>query len=74
MKSHLKPLARAANVAQVVFCHLDQILLTFGLPSIHYQDLIMKDPANIPGCSAIVDSIEKQWAKADQDVFIAAVI
>ena len=32
------------------------------------------DPVNIPGCSAIIDSIKKQWAKADQDVFIAAII
>ena len=34
----------------------------------------MDDPANAIGCTAIIDSIEKRWAKADQDVFIAAVI
>ena len=33
-----------------------------------------KDPANVLGCSAILDSIEKRWAKADQDIFITAVI
>ena len=60
MKSHLEPLARAANVAQAAFCYLDQILLMFGSLSIHYQDLMTKDPVKIPGCSAIVDSIEKQ--------------
>jgi hypothetical protein len=53
---------------------LDQILLTFGSLSIYYKDIKSKDPANEPGCTAILDSIEKRWAKADQDVFIAAVI
>lgn len=53
---------------------MDQILLTFGSLSIYYQDLKLKDPANIPGCTAILDSIEKRWAKADQDVFVAAVL
>lgn len=61
-------------MAQAAFCRLDQILLTFGSLSIHYTDLKAKDPANIPGCMAILDSIEKQWAKADQDAFITVVI
>ena len=46
----------------------------FGSLSIYYQSIKTKDPANIPGCTAIIDSIEKRWAKADQDVFIAAII
>lgn len=53
---------------------MDQILLTFGSLSIYYTDLKEKDPADAPGCTAILESIEKRWAKADQDVFIAAVI
>ena len=53
---------------------MDQILLTFGSLSIYYQSVRTEDDANIPGCTAILDSIEKRWAKADQDVFIAAVI
>ena len=65
---------RAANVAQAAFCRLDQILLTFGSLSIYYQSVRTEDDANIPGCTAILDSIKKWWAKADQDVFIAAVI
>jgi len=40
----------------------------------YYQDIKTKDAANIPGCTAILDSIEKRWAKADQDVFVAAII
>ena len=71
---HLEPLARAANVAQAAFCRLDQILLTFGSLSIYYTDIKAKDPANSLGCTAILESIEKRWAKTDQDVFIAAVI
>ena len=58
----------------MAFCHLDQILLTFGALSIYYQEIRTEDLANIPGCTAILESIEKQWAKADQEVFIAAVI
>lgn len=55
---------------------MDQILLTFGSLFIYYTEIIEKDPepANVLGCTAILDSIEKRWAKADQDVFIAAVI
>jgi hypothetical protein len=58
----------------VAFCCLKQILLTFSSLSLYYQDVRTEDDANIPGCTAILDSIEKWWAKADQDVFIAAVI
>jgi hypothetical protein len=53
---------------------LDQILLTFGSLFIYYREIKAKDPANDLGCTAILDSIEKRWAKSDQDVFIAAVI
>ena len=53
---------------------MDQILLTFGSLTMYYQDAMTQDAANIPGCTAILDSIEKRWAKADQDVFVAAVI
>ena len=74
LKTHLEPLARAANLAQAAFCQLDQILLTFGSLCMHYDNLRNKDPADRPGCTAIIDSIEKCWAKADQDIFIAAVI
>ncbi len=53
---------------------MDQILLTFGSLTIYYQDIKTEDSANIPGCTAILDSIEKLWAKADQDVFVATVL
>ena len=53
---------------------LDQILLTFGSLCMHFNNLRNQDPGDYAGCTAIIDSIEKHWAKADQDVFIAAVI
>jgi len=34
----------------------------------------MDDPDDQPGCAAIIDSIERRWAKSDQDIFLAAVI
>ena len=40
----------------------------------HYDALRNQDPADYAGCTAVIDSIEKRWAKADQDVFIAAVV
>jgi hAT family C-terminal dimerisation region len=42
----------------------------------HYSRLRTNDPSpdNHMGCTAIIDSIEKRWAKAEQEVFIAAVV
>jgi len=34
----------------------------------------MKDPEDLVGCQAIIDSLERRWSKADQEIFIAAVI
>jgi len=34
----------------------------------------MKDPEDLPGCQAIISSLEQRWSKADQEIFIAAVI
>jgi hypothetical protein len=34
----------------------------------------MTDPEDLPGCKAIIDSLERRWSKADQEIFIAAVI
>jgi hypothetical protein len=72
MKRHLEPLAIAANITQASFCRIDQVLLTFGFLVMQYRALT--DPDDLIGCNAIINSIEQRWAKADQDVFIAAVI
>jgi hypothetical protein len=34
----------------------------------------MTDPDDLPGCQAIIESIERRWAKSDQEIFIAAMI
>ena len=65
-------MAEAANIIQAAFCRLDTVLLTFGYLIVSYK--AMKDPDDLPGVQAIIKSIEKRWAKADQEIFIAAMI
>jgi hypothetical protein len=62
----------AANVIQSFRCRLDQVLLTFGYLVMQYRE--MTDPDNRRGAQVIMNSIEKRWAAADQEIFIAAVI
>lgn len=69
---HLCPLAIAANVVQATHCRLDTVLLTFGSLYLTYSTHYI-DPNDEGPCQAILKSIEKRWAKADQDLFIAAV-
>lgn len=71
---HLRPLAIAVNVVQAAFCRIDQVLLTFGYLTMNYKTMMANDPDNIEGPTAIISSIEKRWGKADQEVFISAVI
>lgn len=48
------------------------MILTFGYLVLQYMS--MTDPEDFPGRDAIIASLEKRWSKADQEVFIAAVI
>jgi len=72
MKSDLEPLAIAANITQAAFCRLDTVLLTFGFLVMQYQK--MMDADNLTASTSIIASLEKRWAAADQDIFIATVI
>lgn len=72
VKRHLEPLAIAANITQASFCRLDTVLLTFGFLLMQYNE--MTEPDDREGCCAIVRSLERRWAVADQEIFIAAVI
>lgn len=72
MKLHLEPLAIAANVTQAAFCRLDTVLLTFGFLTMQYQQLT--DDGDHAASISIISSLEKRWAAADQDIFIATVI
>ena len=49
LKTYLEPLARAENISQAAFCWLDQVLLTFESLCMHFNNLKVKDSADIPG-------------------------
>ncbi|KAF8587068.1 hypothetical protein K439DRAFT_1551144, partial [Ramaria rubella] len=70
MKTHLKPLAVATHIAQGSNTCLDQILLTLANL---YQIYGGMDDLEEDVCVGIQNSLEKHWAKADQDVFILAI-
>ena len=72
MERHLEPLAITANITQAAHCCLDTVLLTFGSLVARYR--VMAGPDDTTACAAILNSLEKRWLAADQDVFIAAVI
>jgi hypothetical protein len=46
----------------------------FGLLVKKYAELKLQQPEDVAACNAILDSLEKRWSNADQDVFIAAVL
>lgn len=71
MKQYLEPLAIATNVTQSSFCTLDDVLLTFGRLHLTFTELKETDEI---ARRAVLASLEKRWSKADQAVFIAAVI
>ena len=68
----LRPLAIAANITQSSFCRIDDVLITFGYLTMHYS--AMDDHEDQVGRDSILASIERRWAKTDQEIFIAAVI
>ncbi|EKM56581.1 uncharacterized protein PHACADRAFT_207792 [Phanerochaete carnosa HHB-10118-sp] len=70
--SHLRPLAIAVNIAQASHICLDQILLIFALLWLRYNELLSQDDASVH--LEMTKAIEARWSKADQDVFITALI
>ncbi|EIW73939.1 hypothetical protein CONPUDRAFT_78412 [Coniophora puteana RWD-64-598 SS2] len=71
---HLEPLAIAANITQAAQCHLYTVLLMFGYLIKKYRKLLSSDPEGNKACTAIISSIEAHWSRADQELFIAAII
>lgn len=53
---------------------MDDVLLTFGWLVMEYAVMEEETPEDQEALNVLIDSIELRWAKADQDVFIAAVI
>ncbi|CDO76574.1 hypothetical protein BN946_scf184831.g10 [Trametes cinnabarina] len=73
IKLHLEPFAIAVNLAQAAHCRLDQVLLIFGF-LYHRFSRLPSDIDDEESSSAVLKSLEDRWSKADQSVFVAAVI
>lgn len=77
MKEHLEPLAIASNVTQAGDTRCDHVLMLLGRLYKVYNELRSRDCLVTGGnneshpVTSIIKSIEKRWAKADQDLFIA---
>lgn len=72
MIQHLRPLAIAANVLQTTHCRLDQVLIVLG--ALHYEYSLLVDQESVLVKEALLSSISRRWEKADQPIYIAAVI
>lgn len=62
----------AANITQADNARLDSVLLTFAFLYHHFDQL--SDPDDESVREAVTGTIDERWMKADQDVFIAAMI
>ncbi|THH07907.1 hypothetical protein EW145_g3063 [Phellinidium pouzarii] len=76
IKEYLQPLAIAANVAHAANTRCDHVLLMLAKLYKVYNAMQLNDDSftmyNIDSpVTPIIKSIEKRWAKADQDLFIA---
>jgi hypothetical protein len=70
MVTHLEPLAIASNLTQAEHTRLDHVLLTLGNLYRIYNEM---DDTDSETKECIHASLEKRWARADQDAFILAV-
>ncbi|TEB37768.1 hypothetical protein FA13DRAFT_1867560, partial [Coprinellus micaceus] len=68
---HLEPLAIASNIFQAPTCRLDHVLLTLGSIFSFFQNL-PDEPGNEAVKDAMEKSIERQWGKTHQELFILA--
>jgi hypothetical protein len=81
VKLHLEPLAIAVNVTQQANTHCDHVLILLGQLYRIYVDIRNKDRSSADAAdedddhpiTTIINSIEKRWSKADQDLFVACV-
>lgn len=70
IEKHLRPLAVATNVTQANNARLDVVLLTLAYIFYIYCDVTYDTVVR----DAIHSSLEKRWKKADQEVFILAIL
>jgi hypothetical protein len=73
--SYIPHVASAATVPMctTTFCCLDTVLLTFGYLHHIYDNMQDESPEDQKACRAILNSIEAQWATADQEPFITSI-
>ncbi|KAF8596432.1 hypothetical protein BDV93DRAFT_563314 [Ceratobasidium sp. AG-I] len=69
MKTALRPLAIAANITQAADTRLNQVAIAMG--SLYHAFTQPGVPERTS--TAVCQSLEKRWAKSDQDTFIATV-
>ena len=77
IKTHLGPLALAANILQSSSTHLEHIPLVFAMLYHHFHTLLTAERADEDEKNAsttVISSAEKRWKAADQDIFLAAII
>ncbi|KIL60077.1 hypothetical protein M378DRAFT_14359 [Amanita muscaria Koide BX008] len=72
IKNHLEPLAIAANITQASNTRLYHVLTTLANLYRIYSNLSLSEDLDVR--NQVLASLEKRWAAADQDPFIAAVI
>ncbi|KAK7689437.1 hypothetical protein QCA50_007229 [Cerrena zonata] len=72
IKKHLEPLAIAANITQANNARLDVVLLTLGHLYMVFSDVHLAIEPVLR--QKVLDSLERRWAKIDQDVFLMAVV
>ena len=81
VKLHLEPLVIAVNVMQQANTRCDHVLILLGQLRHIYMDIRRQDWTSPNALhedddhpvTTIINSIEKCWSKADQDLFIACV-
>ncbi|KAH9955968.1 hypothetical protein BGW80DRAFT_1257947 [Lactifluus volemus] len=69
---HLEPLAIAANITQASNTRLYHVLTTLANLHCIYSNLNLEEDSDVR--NQVLTSLEKRWAAADQDPFIAAVV
>ncbi|KAI0309211.1 hypothetical protein OF83DRAFT_1024938, partial [Amylostereum chailletii] len=70
VKRHLKPLAAATNILQSDHACLDTVLIILANLFLIFSD----DTFKLEMCRSVLRSLEKRWAKQDQDIIILATI
>jgi hypothetical protein len=69
---HLEPLAIAANITQASNTRLHHVLTTLANLYCIYSNLNLEEDSDVR--NQVLASLEKRWAAANQDPFIATIV